>query len=366
MPSPQKLAFAAWGDPLDASTWSGTSSHLAGAFQALGIEIIALNCRPSQAKLGVEHLSHRAQGLAIDYTRRQAGRRICAQLTRNLPSDCAGVLHMSDVTVPRRGATPGVRHFLLCDATHDFYLRCNSEIADTTPRRRQAAQRHERDAIAGTDLFFPLSQHAAHSLRSVYGVDEGKITVVGTGRGKIAPFEGPKNYAAKKILMVAKQRFEDKGGPLLLQAFKIARRRDPDLHLTLVSPAEFGHFAQGIEGVTVTGTVSWPELQELFNGACLYAMPALCEPWGLVYAEALAAKTPILGLNRAALPELTGEGRYGFLVEGEAPEAVAQALLQAVSDPSRLQHMGEAGQKYCLETFRWERSAQRIADAVFR
>lgn len=165
--------------------------------------------------------------------------------------------------------------------------------------------------------------------------------------------------------MVAKQRFEDKGGPLLIEATKIARCSDPQLHLTLVSPRDYETFVRGAEGVTLTGNVEWSELQRLFDEACLYAMPALCEPWGLVYAEALATKTPILGLNRAALPELTENGSHGFLVDEATPQAVAATLLRAINDPNTLQKMGESGQKYCLQNFNWERTAALMAGAIF-
>lgn len=365
MPSHRQLAFAAWGDPFDASTWSATSANLAGALKTLGIEVIGLNCRPAQAKLALEHASHRVVGQDIYYTRRRAGRRLCVALAPTLPATCAGIVHMSSVTVPPRGSTPGVRHFLLCDAMNDYWQKYSTDEAKLTPAQHQKRESDEIAAVAGLELFFPIAEHVATSLREVYGVKSEKITVVGTGRGKIAPLQTTKDYSRKNILMVAKQRFEDKGGPLLIQALQIARKTDPQLHLTLVSPTEYSSFVGENQGITLTGQVEWAELQRLFDTAALYAMPALCEPWGLVYAEALATKTPILGLNRAALPELTNNGKFGFLVEDATPEAIAAALLDAVSDPARLQKMGESGQKYCLENFSWERTANLIAGAVF-
>ncbi len=361
----RQLALAAWGDPLDTTTWSGTSAHLAGALKALDIEIIGLNCRPSQAKLALEHAAHRLIGQDIYYTRRRAGRRACAALAPTLPASCAGIVHMSSVTVPPRGSTPGVRHFLLCDAMNDYWQKYSTSEAKLTSAQRHKREADEIAAVAGLELFFPIAQHVGVSLREVYGVGPEKITVVGTGRGKIAPLQTGKDYRRKNILMVAAQRFEDKGGPLLLEALQIARKTDPELHLTLVSPLETASFVGEKAGITLTGRVEWSELQRLFDEACLYAMPALSEPWGLVYAEALATKTPILGLNRAALPELTNNGEYGFLVEDATPEAVAAALLDAISDPASLQKMGESGQKYCLENFTWERTANLIAGAVF-
>ncbi len=362
---PRTLALAAWGDPMATSTWSGTPANLAVVWRAQGIELVGLNCRPERAALLAAHALDKARGMDLGFTRRRLGRAACVRLCASLPASCAGVLHMSSVTVPPADATPGVRHFLLCDSMNDYWARYGVESKAQSPRQRAAAEVAEREAVASLSLGFPISEHAAQSLRQHYGMDSAKITVVGTGRGGIRPLSGAKSRRSKQVLMVAKQRFEDKGGPLLIEAIRLARASDPEISLTLVSPTEFEHFARGIEGVQVTGTLPWDELQRLFDEAPLYAMPAPCEPWGLVYAEALATRTPILGLNRAALPELTGGGRYGFLVEDETPDAVARALVGALGDPERLARMGEEGQAFCLEHFSWERTAELINDAIW-
>lgn len=272
---------------------------------------------------------------------------------------------MSSVTVPPRGATPNTRHFLLCDAMNDYWQKFSTDSAKSTLFQSRVRAEDELSAVEAVEHFFPISEHVASSLRAHYGAAAHKITVVGTGRGKIVPLRNHKDYTRKNILVVAAQRLEDKGVPLLLEALQIARQTDPQLHLTLVAPDAHRGLVQDAEGVTFTGRVEWSALQTLFEEACLYAMPALCEPWGLVYAEALATKTPLLGLDRGAFPELSGRGNYGFVVPDATPEAVAQTLLEAVSDPGRLQAMGEAGQKFCLEAFTWERTAKRIIGAIW-
>ncbi|MBW3637831.1 MAG: glycosyltransferase family 4 protein [Armatimonadetes bacterium] len=360
------LAVAAWGDPFDVATWSGTSANVIAALQKQGVEIIGLDCRRSGLMWRLEHNRDRLMGRHYGYSLRRRARLNCVRLAKTLPADCAGIVHISSITAPPAGSTPGFKNFLLCDAMTDFWQKCYSSDQPqetTAPQRQDEAD--ECAAVSGTDWFFPISEHTATSLRDHYGVSPEKMTIVGTGRGQIAPLQGTKDYSRKNILMVAKQRFEDKGGPLLIEAMAIARQSDPQLHLTLVSPEEFRPFVQGAEGITLTGNVEWSELQRLFDETCLYAMPALCEPWGLVYAEALATKTPILGLNRAALPELTENGKHGFLVDEATPQAVAQTLLRAVSDRDTLQQMGESGQKYCLENFTWERTAALMSAAIW-
>lgn len=364
----RSLALAAWGDPFDGATWSGTPKNVANALRALGIEVISLNCRPSRSTVLAAHAADRLRGLDIGFTRHRLASARCAKLTATLPKHCAGILHMSSVSaMPKKlTAASDVKQFLLCDSLEDFWQRYDAENASRySPRQSRVAREREQGVVDALDLAFPIGEHAAHSLRENYGFPADRIHVVGTGRGGIKALEGEKSYNSKRVLMVAKQRFEDKGGPLLIQAIQIARRTDPNIELTLVSPDNFRSYAEGAEGITVTGTLPWEELQRLFDEAPLYAMPALCEPWGLVFAEALATKTPILGLDRAAFPELSGNGRFGFVAPEAIPEAVAHTLLDALSDPARLQKMGTDGQNYCLAHFTWERTARLIADAIW-
>jgi glycosyltransferase involved in cell wall biosynthesis len=233
-----------------------------------------------------------------------------------------------------------------------------------TPKMLQLAEQLERESYAQLKHFFVISEYVRENLIDHYRIEAERITVVGTGRGKIEPFTGDKDYENGHILFVAKDRFEDKGGFLLLEGFNIAQRKKPSLKLVIVGKEQYRNLIGPVPNVSVTGFIPWEELQNLFNTAALFAMPALNEPWGLVYLEALACKTPILGLNRNSLPEITCKGQYGFLVDKPTPDSIADAILQAFSNPDKLRAMGAAGQRFCLETFSWERVALKIASVI--
>jgi glycosyltransferase involved in cell wall biosynthesis len=87
----------------------------------------------------------------------------------------------------------------------------------------------------------------------------------------------------------------------------------------------------------------------------------LNDPWGQVYLEALASRTPVLGLNRNGLPEITEQGRHGFLVDEASPEAIAEEILRAMSDPDRLARMGLSGQAHVLQNYSWDRVVSEMA-----
>jgi glycosyltransferase involved in cell wall biosynthesis len=57
---------------------------------------------------------------------------------------------------------------------------------------------------------------------------------------------------------------------------------------------------------------------------------------------------------------LVDNGRHGFLVDRAEPEALAQAIVSALSDPVRLERMAIAGQRYVLGTYSWDRVAERM------
>jgi glycosyltransferase involved in cell wall biosynthesis len=212
---------------------------------------------------------------------------------------------------------------------------------------------------------FSISNYVRNNLIEYYRVPPEKTTCVGTGLGVINPFTGKKDYSARKILFTAKRKFRDKGGELVVEAFRKALQIDPKLELTIVGSEEARKFDK-CPNITVLGFLPLQDFQELFDTHSLFLMPALNEPWGLVYLEAMACKMPIMGLRRNSFPEISGYGKYGFSVEKADPSLIANFLVDAFKNPERLKEMGEQAQAYCLSQFSWESTVNQILDVVER
>ncbi len=288
---------------------------------------------------------------------------------RNPDPQITDVLHIGTHDLPlvpldATNAHKRPRHHLFTDTTWNLWRRHATNAGAVSARLDSDIDQLERRAYAGLDHFFVISEYVQRDLVETYGVAAEKITVVGTGRGGIAPFHGEKDYASGHILFVAKERFRDKGGEALLAGFALARQRMPELRLVIVGREEYRRRFGQPPGVTIHGHVAFETLQALFNRASLFAMPAVNEPWGLVYLEALSCRVPVLGLNRLSLPEITQDGRFGILLKNSSPGEIADALCRAMADPEGLARMGREGQTYCLENFTWERTAQRILDSI--
>ncbi len=271
---------------------------------------------------------------------------------------CDATLHFGSYDLPWLGGR--VPAYLYIDTSYDLWERQGCAARSLSAHQRRWFRLFETRALARARHIFTVGQHVAANVIEQFGVAPQRVTAVGTGRGTILPYNGPKDYAAGRLLTVAKVRPHDKGLPLLLDAFAIARQTRPELTLTVVGGAKF----PGIEnhpGVRGTGWIEAEELQQIYEQSTLFVMPATYEPWGLAYIEALACRTPVMGFNRNALPEITDRGRYGILTEPLEAGGFAAALLTALAQPGRLAQMGKAGQEDVLRRYSWEQTAGALA-----
>ena len=212
-----------------------------------------------------------------------------------------------------------------------------------------AFEQAERESLRGLSHVFTFGAYVRDNLIAHYGLPAERVTAVGSGMGAIEPYDGPKSYDRPALLFVAKHLFQAKGGVLLLEAFELARRRRPDLTLTIVGDERSRAFVGNRPGIAFHAHLPWQALQQLFRDATLLVQPMLNDPWGQVYLEAMASRTPVMGLNRNGLPELVDGGRHGFLVDRAEPAALAEAILSAVSDPQTARTHGSDRPAPCSE-----------------
>jgi glycosyltransferase involved in cell wall biosynthesis len=71
--------------------------------------------------------------------------------------------------------------------------------------------------------------------------------------------------------------------------------------------------------------------------------PSLWEGFGIVLIEAMAAGKPCVAANTSSIPEIIENGVNGFLVPSKDSQAIAEALINLISDPQLVQQMGQAG-----------------------
>jgi glycosyltransferase involved in cell wall biosynthesis len=277
-------------------------------------------------------------------------------------AQASAILHITTLDMPAM-RTAGRDHYLLIDSTWHSWSRFESR-SGYSDRLWRDIELLDRRSFEQARHIFTLGAHVCDDLVEHYNVPRNKCTPIGTGPGALLPYFGPKDYTSRSVLFVAKTRLDSKGGLLLVESFRLLSLRDPSIHLTIVGSEDAVRIAGGLPNITVRSFIPLSELQQLFNRSSLFVLPALNEPWGMVYLEAMACRTPVLGLKRGALPELTRNGELGFLIDKPDATELANAILDALSDVSRLERMGVEGQKHALTTYTWERAVDRMLAVI--
>jgi glycosyltransferase involved in cell wall biosynthesis len=198
---------------------------------------------------------------------------------------------------------------------------------------------------------FTPSEYARHALIQYHGVAPSVVFKTGFGVPAGLPTAPGGNRDGRTILFVGKE-WERKGGPTLVEAFGLVRDRIPDARLKVVGPTRPQTDSANVEWLGAISNRS--HLMRLYAESAVFVMPSLCEPFGLVFLEAMAHHLPCVGTNTDAIPEIIVHGETGLLVPVGDVEALAEALSELLAHPLRAAEMGVRGASRVASAFSWD------------
>ncbi len=261
-----------------------------------------------------------------------------------------------------------IKRFLFQDITIDDALKGGGfGYNSLSPEQIAENKRFQKSVISNADGVLSFASFVADSLEREYGYPRSRVFPIGAGA--IRRWEGVseptiERYQRKRILFVGRA-FERKGGDTLLEAFKLVRQRVPDATLTIVSSmAKLGDAQVPLDGIEHIPFASNEQLHELYLNSSIFCMPTKCETWGLVFVEAASHALPIVGFDDWALPDIVDSGTTGLLTANRTPQGLADALVDALSDPARLHQMGKAALTRVRDVLEWPHVMDRFLSAV--
>lgn len=217
----------------------------------------------------------------------------------------------------------------------------------------------EKGLYENASFIFTTSNNTRNSFINDYGIKPEKVILVnyGTTLANIPDFS--KTNDKKNILFVGKD-FKRKGGHVLLEAFKKVRNEIKDAKLTIVGPSnESLKILQ--PGVYLIGYANDKEVvNQLYKDASVFVMPSYCEPFGLVFLEAMAYKLPCIGTSVDAIPEIIENEKTGFLVPPGDIDSLAEKIIKLLKDSDLSRKMGDAGYKRLNQKFQWDEFGAKI------
>jgi glycosyltransferase involved in cell wall biosynthesis len=248
---------------------------------------------------------------------------------------------------------PKIRFRRAITTFHDLFVLTGDY---STPEFRLRFAEQARRAAGESDAIIAVSEFTARQVEQLLGVERARIHVVHHGVRHAAPAEPlPRENLVLNVGAMQRR----KNITRLVEAFE---RTPPGWKLALAGSPGYGAAeilariaASPRRGdIQVLGYVPDTELAGWYSRARIFAFPSLDEGFGMPVLEAMAAGTPVIAANRAALPEVCGEA--ALLVDPEDVEAIRSALEQLMGDEALAGRLIRNGLKRA-EQFNWEKAA---------
>jgi phosphatidyl-myo-inositol dimannoside synthase len=219
-------------------------------------------------------------------------------------------------------------------------------------------------------------QAAARMVRLAPGVDTAAFR---PGAGGAAIRQRLGIGPNRPVVVCVSRMVPRKGQDTLLRAWPLVRAEvggNPLLLLVGDGPhrAELGRLADrlGLAGsVLFAGPVPWEELPAYYDAGNVFAMPCRTrrggldvEGLGIVYLEASATGLPVVGGDSGGAPDAILDGETGYVVPGGREDALADRLIELLTDPAGAAAMGQKGQAWVDREWRWELVAQRLSQIL--
>ena len=191
----------------------------------------------------------------------------------------------------------------------------------------------------------------------------------------LAAFVDPVNGNLRPVLMYVGRFTAVKRLPLLIRAYARVRARLGPVAPLLVwggHPGEWeGEHPQtvarraNVDGVFFVGWRGHDDLRLGLGCADLLVVPSVGEAFGAVYLEAMAAGVPVVATRTGGPPSFVNLDPHhpdGWLVAPDDEDALADALVQAITAPGARRARADAAYSHLRHRYSWATIAERVAE----
>jgi len=182
----------------------------------------------------------------------------------------------------------------------------------------------ETACLRKLDFVISVSKYVGEKLKKVYRINKNKTSVIYNGID--AYDEKYKQAPCKKerFILIVGNNFQRKGIALLFKALVELQSGYPDLKILAVGQDINRKYLENLarkmnieDKVKFAGRKSNSYVLKKMRRALIYVMPSIKEGFGIVFLEAMACGTPVIGSITGGTKELIKNGENGFLVNPE-------------------------------------------------
>jgi glycosyltransferase involved in cell wall biosynthesis len=262
-----------------------------------------------------------------------------------------------------------------------FVLWSESTAFEPSWRRRLARPLVET-MVRSADAWIAVGARSRDYLVSLGAARSGVFTAYSTvdvqhftsvssdARRSRARLRAQLGIACDKVILFSGQFIERKGVRTLLDAFSIVKARYPNVALALLGYGPLKEMLAlqvrqaHLADVHFLEHVEVDQIPRIYAAADILVLPSTEETWGLVVNEAMACGLPVVVSDRVgSSADLVQEGVNGFIVPVADANALAERLLNLVSDDEMLARFSEAS-LHLIQHFTPARAADAFAAAI--
>ncbi len=368
------VSMVAWGEPSDQRAFSGYSHYLTRALKehnAVRREFSAKCIHYADVLLGAFTLKRHKKFLVKPVINRgwmwsdRGQRTLSARFGRRLQEagDHGAFLQVGTLVQIPRDLGP---HYMLTDMTIPQAEREGMfDVGRMSKARVQEAIDVQGRVLRSADHVSVLSEWCRQSMIDDFALPADRVSVIFAGSNLLLPTGVHEPRQDYEVLFVGID-WKRKGGPLLLDAFKLVREKLPQAVLRIVGcdvhTDQPGVVCEGFLHKSDPG--QYERLQRLYLRASVFCLPSLFDPFPNVLIEAASVGLPAVAIDNGSRREAVLDGVTGSLAPVATPQAVADALLAVLSDPQRCRQMGQAAQAHAQSHFTWDRVVEKIGQVV--
>jgi glycosyltransferase involved in cell wall biosynthesis len=274
------------------------------------------------------------------------------------------------------------------DLVHAHYSVTHGVIASLSGRRPILLTLWGSDILRGDRAVGPfgrlLNRFALRRADAVTSASEfmaGVAAEIGKRPVEVVPFGvdverfRPVDGAEGGGLVVGQAKhLEDRyGTDVLVDAVAIAASEIPGLRLILAGE---GSRREALEArvartglgdrVAFLGALPHDDMPGFMGSLDVLVNASRSESFGVAVLEGSASGLPVVVTRVGGAPETVIDGETGILVPPEDPAALASALVALATDRTRRRAMGEAGRRWVVEQFSWDRSVDAMISIADR
>jgi glycosyltransferase involved in cell wall biosynthesis len=210
-----------------------------------------------------------------------------------------------------------------------------------------------------------------------FGIPQEKLVVIppGVNCNKFDPQKGKDKLLRQKgingdnIILYSGRIHTSKGLDSLLQAVPEILTRIEDFKVIICGLGNYRHDLiklakelNVLSHVVFMDPVPASSFPSLLASCDVFVLPSLTESWGKSVAEALCMERPVVATRVSGVTEIVQDRKTGLIVEPGDVSALADAIIQLLTDRGFAMRLAKKGRKFVTSNFDWSHLTKKFLD----